>query len=204
MREFLYLSDAKLDQFIPAKKSWGNWFSRVEGEVKVPFFSAKIGAPSAETGGNHDHLYRVIDEIESFARWYQEDNLRPGDWIAFECNLSSHVVRLDPEINDLRRFAAFPPIALFVEHSDHANSLRRLILHGSPHHLLGSGIEKSSSDLPILSGSAPNALVEMMLRVRSITSLEKPSWELEAGDFEVIDPFVKGNQNCAVARPAEG
>jgi uncharacterized protein DUF7019 len=112
MRELVYLSDAKLAQFRPER---GRRF-RVR-EVGVPGIGQVGVDPPADA-----HLDAVVDHLSGIARWYTEDDLAPGDWVQFETSMGYTVAGTDRV-----------PVLLFAEPPGD----RRLVLHGSPHHLVG-------------------------------------------------------------------
>jgi hypothetical protein len=83
MREYLYISSGKLDRF----------GSRRPRSVKSFSASAAVQPASASlsvTADDRDDwqktqvkLRQAVRAIGSAARWYQDDNVRPGDWVRF-------------------------------------------------------------------------------------------------------------------------
>ena len=110
MRELLYLSEDKLRAFQPER---GRRF-RVR-EIGVPGVGQVGVDPPADA-----HLDAVVEHLSGIARWYAEDGLVAGDWVQFETALG---------------YTVFEPLLLFAEPPGD----RRLVLHGSPHHLFGGG-----------------------------------------------------------------
>ena len=115
MRELLYLSDAKLRQF----------HSERGPRLRV----REIGVPGIGQVGVDQpagaHLDAVVDHLSGIARWYTEDGLATGDWVQFETSLGYTVAGTDRV-----------PVLLFAEPPGD----RRLVLHGSPHHLVGGAL----------------------------------------------------------------
>ncbi|WP_413787813.1 SAVMC3_10250 family protein [Streptomyces platensis] len=85
MRELVYLSDRKLEQFLPSLRSaWG----RPKITLTSPFGGAEFDlAPEVERA-RMKHFQRVTREIESSAKWFTEGNILPGAWVAFEAPLN--------------------------------------------------------------------------------------------------------------------
>jgi hypothetical protein len=127
MRELIYLSDRKLQQFLPDPIPKWRRLGRLKAEVNAP-----IGSISVESSADCDQsaqaaqLQRVVRQVEQTAQWFTADGIRAGDWIFFEERINYWVIKLS-------RGSA---IVLFLN-LDHAETLRtRLLLHGSPEHLL--------------------------------------------------------------------
>jgi hypothetical protein len=129
MRELIYLSDRKLSQFRQERRHG----FRVR-EIGVPGVGQVGVEPNADS-----HLDDVIDYLSGTARWYQDEGLAFGDWIQFEATLSYTVFAGED----------FQPALFFVE----AEGPGRLILHGSPQHLVGS-TSPPVTELPWLNVSA--------------------------------------------------
>ena len=115
MRELIYLSDAKLRQFHPERGPR----LRVR-EIGVPGIGqVGIDQPAGA------HLDAVVEHLSGIARWYTEDDLATGDWVQFETALGYTVTGTDRL-----------PVLLFAEPPGEP----RLVLHGSPHHLVGGAL----------------------------------------------------------------
>ncbi|MDX2548188.1 SAVMC3_10250 family protein, partial [Streptomyces turgidiscabies] len=130
MQELIYLSDAKLRQFVPAGRRWTRFGRRVTNfRLEAPAGAGGVEVGLAESGTEPrkaDQLSDVIKHIEERALWYGDPDARAGRWVYFEapCNI---VVARDT--------------VLFLE----ASSARgdelgphgfRLLLHGAANHLL--------------------------------------------------------------------
>lgn len=125
MRELVYLSEAKLAQFLP-------------GPRRFPFslkaVNTPVGGAEVERNlvpGNAERLHQVEEHIARQARWYTEDGLRPGQWVQFEAPMD-HRVLSDPGAD----LSHQPEMVVFVDAAS-AESIR-LLLHGSAAHLVGS------------------------------------------------------------------
>jgi len=128
VREFIYLSDRKLQQFLPDPVPKWRRLGRLRAEVKAP-----IGSVSLESTGPNDqsaramHLQRVMSRVEQTAQWFAADEVRAGEWIFFEGRLNYWVFHPS-------NAAA---IVLFLNLRHGEGRRVRLLLHGSPNHLLG-------------------------------------------------------------------
>ena len=111
MRELVYLSDRKLSEF--------------RQERRRGFRVREIGVPGVGQVGIEQpadpHLDDVIAHLGGIARWYQEDGLAPGEWVHFETMMSYLVLE------------GASSVLLFADEPGR----RRLVLHGSPWHLIG-------------------------------------------------------------------
>lgn len=131
MRELVYLSEAKLTQFVRQKKRKRlTGRIKLEGEVRIPGAgSIKAAAPDGAIDKTPD-LEEVVLELEVSPRsagWYTNPQAQPGQWVEFEAALNHTVLP-----------AADGSVAVFTD----ANTLEsadspRLLLHGSPIHLRG-------------------------------------------------------------------
>lgn len=128
VRELVYLSDAKLAQFVPTLTAVRRWprFS-----VKTPVVEVSYEPGPDDDARRRKHFDRVVTQIERSARWFADDAVAAGDWVQFEAPLN-HVL-LD------RRDR--PPLLLFTDRptvtDEHPTPDRlRLLLHGSAKHLL--------------------------------------------------------------------
>lgn len=129
MRELVYLSEAKLAQFLPGPR--GGW--HVKGSVTTPVGSVDVDpvrAPDAELARR---LERVIEQVARDARWYTDEGLRPGQGVQFEAPLNYGV--LDERY--------FDQMVVFLDSGRPAPNYAaggavRLLLHGSGRHLAGA------------------------------------------------------------------
>lgn len=116
----IYLSDRKLSQFLPGLRS--AW-PRQRVSFSTPFGGMDVD-PSAGPDLRGKHLTRVVRHVEESARWYTEEGLRPGQWVAFEAALNYFV--LD---------TVDPSMVLFAD-TPSGDPTVRLLLHGSVEHLI--------------------------------------------------------------------
>jgi hypothetical protein len=164
MRELVYLSERKLAAFRPASPRRRR--PGLRGELGVPGI-AKVGADLPATHPDRaslDDVLAHLTETPGKLRWYTEDGLRPGQWVQFETLLGTVEMRsYDTE-----------PVVFFAEPEiDRAGSGPRLVLHGSPGHLLGSADVHSTS----IGGGASDARAIRHLLTR-----------LPDTDGEVVEP----------------
>jgi hypothetical protein len=115
MRELVYLSGAKLRQFPPERGA--RFRIREIGLTGV----GHIGVEPPVDG----RFDEVVDHLAGIARWYTDDGLAPGDWVQFETSLGYTVTGAEQI-----------PVLLFAEPPGD----RRLVMHGSPHHLVGEAL----------------------------------------------------------------
>jgi hypothetical protein len=131
VRELVYLSQSKLQQFAAGQPPrWGSR-AEVEADLKVPGVGGIKVRPKDDGGGRASgaDLDKVITALESTdraSRWFTDD-VQPGQWIQFEAPLSyttkgTAVIFLDLD----RPTAAYP-----------TGGTIRLLLYGSREHLLG-------------------------------------------------------------------
>ncbi|MGW3135005.1 SAVMC3_10250 family protein [Streptomyces sp. NPDC001139] len=153
MQELIYVSDAKLRQFVPVGRHRSRLGRRltalrlnasalsVEGSLEVDL--AEGGADSADRA----RLAEVVRQLEEHALWYQDPEVWTGRWVYFEAPFN---VLNGPEHRQTVLF-----IDAATAGGDERASLEsvRLLLHGSPKHLLVS-IPESPVHVPGLSGSA--------------------------------------------------
>lgn len=121
MRELVYLSDRKLEQFLPALRSM---WPRPKVNIKTPVVEIGVEpAPEVERA-KLKQLARVIAHIERTARWYTDPGAAAGQWVHFEAPLNYLVLDGGP----------VPGMVLFVDRVKPGCS-DRLILHCSGTHL---------------------------------------------------------------------
>jgi hypothetical protein len=130
MRELIYLSERKLEQFMTDR--WPLWRSRIrmEGEIRIPGIGAiKVGpSDTAQGKRNGPDLEEVISALEGSrraARWFADEELQPGQWVYFEAPLSYMTIGHAVVFLDLGE-----PIAGYP-----TGGIIRLVLHGSSIHL---------------------------------------------------------------------
>ncbi|MFJ3221236.1 SAVMC3_10250 family protein [Kitasatospora sp. NPDC086801] len=130
MREAVYLSAGKLEQFLPGPRRLARTGAF---QVTTPFGGVNLDAPAA-TGdpGRRRHLEQVLKQLRKTARPFPAPDLHAGQWIRFEISLNC--VTLRDEYRDLVLFADPAP----RENPDHERAPGgRLLMHGSVRHLLG-------------------------------------------------------------------
>jgi len=159
MRELIYLSERKLREFRRERRRG----FRVR-EIGVPGVG-QVGIEQPADG----HLDDVIDHLSGIARWYQEDGLKPGEWVQFDTPMSYLVLEFEDQ----------PPVLLFAE----APGDRRLILHGSPEHLIGAP-DPPTTMMPWLGMSRGPTLQRLLLAIAKRSGLPRRIGELldHAGD----------------------
>ena len=131
MRELVYLSEAKLQQF----RKPGSKLDGLSGGVKVT--AGLTGAPGVEANIDYNPATAAaaatatLDQAEQFirskwpVRWWTED-LDPGEWIQFETKLAFGVLEPTREAHRV----------LFFWGRDDTDPSIELLLHGSPRHLV--------------------------------------------------------------------
>ncbi|MET9564983.1 SAVMC3_10250 family protein [Streptomyces tauricus] len=123
MREFIYISDRKLRQFLPE----GRQLPRGKWQVNTPFGS--LGVDPETDNVEHakmKQLQKVVRKIELQGTWFSSDGLKSGSWVGFEAPLHYYTIA--------------EGMVLFFD-SPHAvddygsGGSVRLLLHGSVKHL---------------------------------------------------------------------
>jgi hypothetical protein len=128
VREFIYLSDRKLRQFLPDPIPKWRRLGKLRARVNAPIGSISVESfrPDAQSA-KATHLEKVVHQVEQTAQWFTADDVRPGEWIFFEERFNYWVFQ--PSHGSA--------IVLFLNLGDGESRLVRLLLHGSPEHLLG-------------------------------------------------------------------
>ena len=131
MRELVYLSEAKLEQFLPESSSF---WPRPKLSVKLPpFVGVDVDLTSTMKKSQLKHLERVVAQIARTADWFTDLELRPGQWVAFEAPLN-YLVLDHPEFTKMLIFTDVPGVV--PDRSSESNV--RLLLHGSAEYLLNA------------------------------------------------------------------
>lgn len=92
MRELVYLSDRKLEQFLPTLRSF---WPRPKINVKAELVEISLD-PALDAEKNRlKQLARVIAHIEKSARWFLDPPATAGQWVHFEAPLNYLVVNRD-------------------------------------------------------------------------------------------------------------
>ncbi|WP_328468987.1 SAVMC3_10250 family protein [Streptomyces sp. NBC_00448] len=135
LSELVYLSDAKLRQFVPLARRRFSGRLKMALKVSTPLVGVDV-SPAATNDERErlDHLRRVTEQIESHARWFTDAEHRPGQWIWFEAPL-----------NDMLLDDPFSHMVVFLDPGDPVEGYDpvdasgrkvRLLMHGSAEHLL--------------------------------------------------------------------
>ncbi|MGY6025402.1 SAVMC3_10250 family protein [Streptomyces spinosirectus] len=139
MRELVYLSDAKLRQFVPEgrRRTWvGRRLTSFRLDVSTPVGGGGVEVGLAQGGGEPagaGRLAGVVGQVEEQALWYEDPQARAGRWVWFEAPFNV-VVRRDTVL-----FLDAPAARAGEPEPDGP----RLLLHGSAAHLLMDAPEAS-------------------------------------------------------------
>jgi hypothetical protein len=126
----VYLSGAKLNQFLPERGSSWRWSKLT---VKLPIGGFEFDrAPGNETGPVR-RLDEVVDKLAYSAASFTAVGLRPGHWVQFEAPLNYLVI----EGGDFDDMVLFTDPAEATEQYPTGGETR-LLLHGSSCHLIGT------------------------------------------------------------------
>ncbi|MFB7087255.1 SAVMC3_10250 family protein [Streptomyces sp. NPDC056296] len=130
MREFLYLSDGKLRQFLPEPRRF-----RRPSAIRL---NTPVGGVDVETQAATDdrarlmHLRQVDKHLDKRALWFTEPDLCQGQWVWFEAPLRCVTLR-----GEYQHMVLFVDPASGEEPEYEQETDCRLLLHGSAHHLMG-------------------------------------------------------------------
>jgi hypothetical protein len=129
MREFVYISDGKLQQFLPKP-------SRLTRPAAIRL-TTPVGGLDVEPGSPVErerlqHLERVDKHLNRRADWYAGPELRPGGWVWFEAPLRFVTLR-----GAYQHLVLFADPAPGEEPAHEQETGCRLLMHGSARHLLG-------------------------------------------------------------------
>ena len=171
MRELIYLSESKLRQFRSDKAPSLLRLQEIGG--RLPFAELKV-AFSEDSDRQMPDLAKVlrrIDRSERWARWWEDEGLEPGDWVQFETRMNYTVVS-DPR-GEQQGVDASPLLFWQPSTKKWVPGQSRLLLHGSPKHLVGER-PATSDELHISPvGSAFPVLLDFMANLAS----EGSTWE---------------------------
>jgi hypothetical protein len=141
MRELIYLSNAKLRQF--RRERPGKWRRVREVGAKAPFVEVTVSLSDEATVGVPDlgPVLRYLDtDSAQPPRWYMENGLEPGQWIQFEALMNYDILTDAPGQPD-SGMLVFWDVSLTGE-----PDLVRLMLHGSPGHLVDAEVNEQPNN----------------------------------------------------------
>ncbi|WP_268747414.1 SAVMC3_10250 family protein [Amycolatopsis rifamycinica] len=124
--EYVYLSHAKLAEFLPVEQ---RWWSRIRAKK----FAAKAGAAGAEVSLEFEpveaaastaRLEKIRDHIGEAGRWFEEPGLTPGEWVFFEGRIGYQALE--------------GGAVLFCQSGELKPSGNRIVLHGTAAHLMST------------------------------------------------------------------
>ncbi|MEV6203227.1 SAVMC3_10250 family protein [Streptomyces sp. NPDC051771] len=130
LREFVYLSDGKISQFLSGPERL-----RLPGALRLNTPVGGVDEDAHADGGEWERVRRlkkISKNLEEKGRWFADDGLRPRDWVWFEAPL--HCVTLRGDYRHMVLFAD-PVHGQDLEYDDKAAC--RLLFHGSAHRLIG-------------------------------------------------------------------
>jgi hypothetical protein len=135
MRELVYLSTRKLNGF----HQMGSSFTAATAEIglQAPGVSARFGVAPAtgEPQAERRKLEKVIRHIDKRAAPWTDPNLAPGSWVRFDLPMGFSV---------FSEFTGHHPVVLFAGTAELDGRELRLLLSGSPVHLLGADFPKDN------------------------------------------------------------
>ncbi|MEV6702485.1 SAVMC3_10250 family protein [Streptomyces sp. NPDC051453] len=193
MRELVYLSDSKLQQFVPDERR-----GRIGRRLSALRVTTPVGGLELESAGVPDterhrqrHLALVVRHIEERALWFQDGTARSGSWVYFEAPLNL----LSTPDDDTVLFVDPEPGA--VEEYDQSDG-SRLLLHGSAGHLCSTNAlpvealrtndtatSRSAQPRLVIKGSGP-AIPAGVLKDPALSSSRAPT--AEAPDAPPLPP----------------
>lgn len=129
MRELIYVSEAKLEQLVPALPGRPGRLRDVDAEVKTPLGGVKIGRAAQPPEPSLAAAVAALESSSRAPKWFADPAVRPGQWVHFEAPLSYGVT-------------SGGEMVFFVDPnrpgSDYPTGRNlRLLLHGTASHLLG-------------------------------------------------------------------
>ncbi|MGW1412242.1 SAVMC3_10250 family protein [Streptomyces sp. NPDC002403] len=143
MREVVYLSEGKLNEFLPEPR---RALPAVKLHAGVSLAGVNVENPAPDSARDlRRHLKQVEKKVARHTLQYTESELAPGRWVRFSTLLNW--VTLRGRYQDLVLFVDPAPDSA-QPHA--AGATRRLLLHGSARHLRGR--PPSQVDGPALSG----------------------------------------------------
>ncbi|MEU9047918.1 MULTISPECIES: SAVMC3_10250 family protein [unclassified Kitasatospora] len=170
MRELIYLSNRKLEQFYELKRSrrWPG-FDKLSAKAPMGLGEFEVTMADRQTASEHPDLAKALRHITGLRprpAWYFEGRPEPGQWVRFDARLNYRVV--EPVVEPLGDEPAGPPFCepalLFWQPQALWNASQpRLLLHGSPEHLVGAIQADPSSERQLrVPPSLPMGLIEFL------------------------------------------
>ncbi|MFC8819092.1 SAVMC3_10250 family protein [Streptomyces rochei] len=162
MRELIYLSDRKLSQFRENESPRRRWRRRRVSELgaAAPFGLGELQFALTDAPQGRPTLERVLRHLESTSpkpAEYSEVSPDAGRWVKFKTRMSYQLVR--PTTGDwsndgeaIERPVGPDAVVFWEPHSrvePWSGAKPRLVLHGSPEHLLGPTAPAEPRDLSI-------------------------------------------------------
>lgn len=130
VREVVYLSEGKLNEFLPEPR---RALPAVKLHAGVSLAGINVETPASNSVQDlRRHLKRVEKAMARHTPRHTESELAPGRWVRFEAALDWVTLR-----------GRYQDLVLFVDRApdrarpDPAGATRRVLLHGSARHLLG-------------------------------------------------------------------
>ncbi|MFD7528559.1 SAVMC3_10250 family protein [Streptomyces sp. NPDC059849] len=151
MREIVYLSEGKLNQFMPEPR---RALPAVKLHAGVSLAGINVENPAPDsTRDLRRHLKQVEKQVARHTLQYTEPELTPGRWVRFSAPLNW--VTLRGRYQDLVLFVDPAPEST---HPSAAGTTRRLLLHGSARHLRGRPpIQVDGPELSVLTSGGCSA-----------------------------------------------
>ncbi|MEW2289348.1 SAVMC3_10250 family protein [Streptomyces sp. NPDC047841] len=134
MQELVYLSDAKLRQFVPGGRplTWLRRLTRARMDVTTPAGGGGVEVELAEAQKEQSvpsHLAAVMKHLDERSLWYQDPEACAGRWVYFEAPFNTVVAAGGSS----KTVFFLDTMATGANESDRSGI--GLLLHGSAHHL---------------------------------------------------------------------
>lgn len=139
MQELIYLSQAKLRQFVPEgrRRTWiGRRLTtfRLDAPAVVGGGGVELGLAEGSVETPAGILAGALRSVEEHALWYQDPEARAGRWVYFEAPLNVVTCRDDRDVLSLSTVLFLDSLVARVD--DPGRDGLRLMLHGGANHLL--------------------------------------------------------------------
>lgn len=174
MRELIYLSERKLTQFRENGSPRRRWKRRVsELGATAPLGLGELQFTLADGPQRHPNLERVLRHLESLTpkpAEYFEASPDAGQWVKFKTRMNYQLVRpttdgWSDEGEHIEHPAGPAAVVFWEPHSrlePWSSAKPRLVLHGSPEHLLGlAATTPEPTDLSV-SRSYPPGFMDLL------------------------------------------